>query len=811
MKNKKKLFTGILCVILAACAAGPVPVSPTDTSSPTLPPSVTPSITLTPTLTPSPTPTPEVRLKTGDLALFNGDYLRAQTEYQAALSTSTDSEMRAAALWGLGRVEYAAGNYGKARDDLSNLANNYPGSSNAARAHFIMGEIYTSLERYTEAAQAYTDYLSLRPGVLDAFTQERRADAYNAAGNYHEAILGYNAALAAPHISSDTTLQIKIAQAYVNLGDSTTAFSIYDSILQGSSNDYVKAQMDFLTGQLYLSLGQTDQAYQFFLDTVDKYPLAYDSYSALVALVDANVPVDDMSRGLVDYFASQFGYAVEAFQRYIDANPQNDGTAVYYQALAYYGLGQYEKAVQLWDVFIQNHPDNPHWAAAWNGNSALPGRAYTQWYWLNQNDIAAQTLLTFIKLAPNDAKAPIYLMETARILERGGKLDEAAGTWERVADEYPNNDLVPQALFWAGITRFRNAEFDQALVTFQRGLQFSTIIEDQTRAFFWIGKAQQKLGDESSAQTSWQHAASLDPTDYYSLRSQDMLRKRPAFEPSPAVKLSADLTSERKQAESWLRVTFNLPTDTELSEPGALLSDPRLVRGTELWNLGLEDEARQEFEDLRTSTDQNPADSYRLANYLLELGLYRPAITALRQVLTLAGMNTQSQTLATPAYFNHIRYGLYYQDLVVPAAQQAGFDPLFLFSVIRQESLFEGFVRSAAGARGLMQITPDTGQFVSDNLGWPPNYTADDLYRPMVSITLGATYLAQQRLRFNDDLFTALAAYNGGPSAAPIWRDLSGLDSDLFVEVIRFEETRTYIRSIYEIYSMYRSIYGSVP
>jgi soluble lytic murein transglycosylase len=258
-------------------------------------------------------------------------------------------------------------------------------------------------------------------------------------------------------------------------------------------------------------------------------------------------------------------------------------------------------------------------------------------------------------------------------------------------------------------------------------------------------------------------------------------------------------------------VTFNLPITTDLGSAGSLLSDARLVRGTELWNLGLQDEARLEFEDLRTSLQNNPADTYRLANYMLNLGLYRPAITAMRQVLTLAGMNTQTQTLAAPAYFNHVRYGLYYQDLIRPVAQQTGFDPLFLFSVIRQESLFEGFVRSSAGARGLMQITPDTGQLIATNLGWPPDYASDDLYRPLISVGLGATYLEQQRVSFNGDLFTALAAYNAGPSAAPIWSNLSGPDPDLFLEVIRISQTSDYIRSIYEIYSMYRTLYGVVP
>jgi soluble lytic murein transglycosylase len=173
-------------------------------------------------------------------------------------------------------------------------------------------------------------------------------------------------------------------------------------------------------------------------------------------------------------------------------------------------------------------------------------------------------------------------------------------------------------------------------------------------------------------------------------------------------------------------------------------------------------------------------------------------------------MSTQSQTLAAPAYFNHIRYGLYYLELTLLSAQRAGLDPLFLLSVMRQESLFDKFAHSSY-AIGLMQITPATGQYIVDNHGWPPNYTTEDLYRPMISIVLGASYLMDQRLRFSGDLFTALAAYNAGPEAAPIWRNLSGPDSDLFVEVIRFEETRNYIRSIYEIYTIYNLLYKSAP
>jgi soluble lytic murein transglycosylase len=221
-------------------------------------------------------------------------------------------------------------------------------------------------------------------------------------------------------------------------------------------------------------------------------------------------------------------------------------------------------------------------------------------------------------------------------------------------------------------------------------------------------------------------------------------------------------------------------------------------------------EARLEFESLRKSVESSPTDSFRLANYLLDLGLYRSAIFASRQVLTLAGLDEQTSSLAAPRYFNHVRFGLYYKDLVIPAATENGFDPLFLFSVMRQESLFEGFVRSTAGAHGLMQIIPSTGASIAADLGWPVNFQAEDLYRPNVSVRLGAHYLNTNRALLDGDLYAMLAAYNSGPGNAAVWHDLAGGDPDLFLEIVRFAETRDYIRFISEIYNIYRTIYSPI-
>jgi soluble lytic murein transglycosylase len=365
-------------------------------------------------------------------------------------------------------------------------------------------------------------------------------------------------------------------------------------------------------------------------------------------------------------------------------------------------------------------------------------------------------------------------------------------------------------LFLAAISYYRLGDYNQALTAFQTSLAASSDPGDQAAAYLWIGKSYQALGDSASAQASWSQAASKDPTGYYSERARDILLGRHPFTPPLVFDLGFDPETEQAEAEAWMHETMAIPDDIDLSSLGPLLGDPRLIRGTELWRLGFYSLARTEFDALRQELRTSPMDNYRLANYLVELGYYNVAIYAARQVLNLNQMD-DAATMNAPIYFNHVRFGSYYRDLVIPAAQAYDFHPLFLFSVIRQESLFAGWIQSSAGALGLMQIIPSTGASIAAQSGWPPNYTVDDLYRPKVNITFGADYLSAQRDYFNGDLYTALAAYNGGPGNAAIWKDLAGDDPDLFLEVIRYEETRRYIRGVFENFAIYRLLYDRTP
>lgn len=777
---------------------------------PAIPPgwTVTPSLTLTPeaTFTPTvtPTPLPTARVGVGDLALFNGDYDAALLQYQVVLQDSPDPLLRAAAKWGEARIYYAQGRYTETLNALQTLINEYSQSPQFPYAYFLQGFVYYKLENYPAAADAWQMYLVVRPGYLDAYVQELRGDALFSASNYAEALSAYTTAITAPALGDDVALDLKVASTQAKLGNYDTALALYDGIIARAASDYIKAQAMYEAGLVNQLQGQNEAALEKFKFTVENYPLSYYAYLSLVALLDAGGTVSELDRGVVDYFAGQYAVAIAAFDRYLETNPaENDGTAYYFRALSKSSLSQYDAALADYEIFISNFSAHISWGDAWGE------KAFIEWAHLGNYNKAAETLLEFVRISPANSLAAEYLMSTARIYERDGQYDKAIETWSRVINEYPGSEPSSYAALLIGVVEYRRGNFQPALDSFKRSLALSNSASDRSRAMLWIGKSQLKLGDATGAANTWRDGQNLDPGGYYSERVRDLLVERAPFEVVPAT-LTMDLAQERSDADTWMRLTFNLGDDVDLNNLGPLASDARVIRGREYWDLGLFEEARLEFESLRTELETNldAVGSYRLANYLVDMGLYRSAIFAARQVLTLAGLDEHTESMMAPAYFSHIRYGLYYSDLVIPESQKNGFDPLFIFSVIRQESLFEGFVSSSAGARGLMQFIPATGAQMASELGKPINYTEDDLYRPYVSVLFGAYYLGKNRSLFNGDPYAALAAYNGGPGNALEWKQLAGDDPDLFLESVRFEETRNYIRHIYEIFVIYKRLYG---
>ncbi len=113
---------------------------------------------------------------------------------------------------------------------------------------------------------------------------------------------------------------------------------------------------------------------------------------------------------------------------------------------------------------------------------------------------------------------------------------------------------------------------------------------------------------------------------------------------------------------------------------------------------------------------------------------------------------------------------------------------------------------SVAGARGLGQVMPATGSWIAGRLG-RGDFVLDDLFRPSTSIEFGAYYLDWTLGVFDEHILVSLAAYNGGPGNTRRWLEAAGYDLDFFVETITAEESRRYLRKVYEGYAIYEKLY----
>lgn len=781
-----------------------------STSGPTATATITPTATqppatATPTITPTPEPTatpiPAARIQGAAQALFNGDWDTAEEQYQAALDNSTDHEVQAEALLGLGRAFTGNGDFDRALDSYHELVNTFNDAPETADAYFLMARIYDDLTLYTDAADAYHNYLIRRRGYIDSYVYEWQGDSYYNAGNYTLALNDYQAALTASRLGDLIPMQTKVARTAAITGDTATALVMYQDIFNRAEDDSTKAEMDYLLGSAYMNSGQADLGVAAYQDAILSYPSSYSAYQSLLELVNNGYDVDELSRGLVDYYAGQYGVAVDAFNRYLEASPLDPATAYYYKGQSLAALGDTSSAIDMWDLVIANYPASQIW------DNAYEQKAYYQWSVLEDYPNAAQTLLDFVANAPWHMRAGEFLYDAGRIYERSGELEKAALTWERVPTEYPNDPWGFKAIFLAGVARYREGTYAPAGITFRKAAEFATTISERTQANFWIAKTLQALGQDTEARAEWETTANLDPTGYYSERARDILAGITPFTPPGEFDFGVDMQAERQEAETWMRSTFTYPEGTNFSGLGALAEDERTIRGNELWRLGLYAQARDEFEDLRISYENDPQVTFQLAGFFREIGLYRSSILAARRVLALANID-DAATFNAPTYFNHLRFAPYYSDLVFPASQDSGIHPMMLFSIMRQESFFESFAFSAAGANGLMQFMPATGQDRANMLGWPDNYSQQDLLRPIVSITFGADYLADLESYLDGDVYAALAAYNGGPGNASAWKDLSNGDPDLFLEIVRFDETHKYITTIYEVFSIYRRLYA---
>jgi soluble lytic murein transglycosylase len=272
-----------------------------------------------------------------------------------------------------------------------------------------------------------------------------------------------------------------------------------------------------------------------------------------------------------------------------------------------------------------------------------------------------------------------------------------------------------------------------------------------TRWRYWAARAAERNGEPQLARQLYE--STLPDDNYYSIAASSRLGQPVAPHPE---RLVVD--------------------EEQLKEIGQL---PALVRARELFRCEMHDPASQEW------------------TYGFEM-LPQAARPQAVHLASRWGWHDQAiMTAALQRLFND--YALLYPQpfdrQVRAAAQLSKLPPELIYSVLRQESLYRTDALSAAGARGLLQLMPDTARRTA--AAWKqPRPKPDDLFDPDVAIPLGAAHLSELIDRFGGQTVAALAGYNAGPNAALRWIPSQPVEADVWIENIPYNETRTYVQRI---------------
>ena len=163
--------------------------------------------------------------------------------------------------------------------------------------------------------------------------------------------------------------------------------------------------------------------------------------------------------------------------------------------------------------------------------------------------------------------------------------------------------------------------------------------------------------------------------------------------------------------------------------------------------------------------------------------------------------------LLNSSWFLKLFYPYPHEELVKKYCQEYHVDPYLVLAVIRAESSFKAQAFSVAGARGLMQIMPDTGVWIAKQMKLT-DFTEEKLWEPDYNIRLGIWYLSYLDRIFNGETPKMLAAYNAGEQKVRRWLNdgiWSGSLSN--TDQIPYAETRNYIDRVLLNYQVYRRIY----
>jgi len=432
-------------------------------------------------------------------------------------------------------------------------------------------------------------------------------------------------------------------------------------------------------------------------------------------------------------------------------------------------------------------------------------------------------IATYLAIARREGKrreSREALFKAAWLGYNGGNYQKALKLFGEFLARYPNDSAADEAHWYMAWNAYRLGDLPTAqslLVHLRERFPRSALVQ---RTHYWDGRFAIAMGNATAGREAFLRAVALDPLSYYGVLAAQRKQQldadlRPLAFLGGGVELasleSAGLPATPEPAADELPAMLPMaPLEAKALPWGASVFDWDSASGRRalrLIKLGLSGFAADLVARLPAIPGQQSQDvAYARARLLYSLGDYNVAYRIVDSAFG-GEMNGRPTGALRGPY--HLAYPDAYNDEVSAAGREFKISPLFILSIMRQESAFDDRARSWASAHGLMQIIPATGNRIAAALG-AAGFSPATLRAPAVSIRFGGWYLAQLLAKYRGNVVLAAASYNAGPENVSAWVNAnSGRPVDEFVEEIPYRETRHYVKRILGNLAVYSSLYSA--
>ncbi|MDA8298481.1 MAG: lytic transglycosylase domain-containing protein [Deltaproteobacteria bacterium] len=329
-----------------------------------------------------------------------------------------------------------------------------------------------------------------------------------------------------------------------------------------------------------------------------------------------------------------------------------------------------------------------------------------------------------------------------------------------------------------------------------------SVNQNTARFLFWYGIILEKLGYKKRALFYFNliRASRILRYSYYGIMSDIFVSR---------ITGAADYSSEvlnNGDIRSYSIVSLKYASEFKKAINNNYALNLRFKRLKALLNLNIYSLSYIELRKIALMNDNNKNFDVFLIYLLYKKGYYGSAINI---AFTLIFKNDDYRQLLLNKKFLEILYPKPYYGYVEKYSSKYGIPVDLIYGIMRQESLYNPICYSGANAIGLMQIIPSTGYYIASHTGCY-NFNPSMLYSKHINISFGSYYLKTLLDQFNGKKYLAIASYNAGPGAVSYWKNnlLKNDAMPLFIELIPFNQTRTYVKRVLANYYVYNFLYN---